>query len=287
MNNAANEDDIKNGTMYANAIGIHVTMPKWGVSRNDYFFDKERNSIAKGLSSIKYMSANTADELYGLAHLKKHKYFVDVLSDLDKLTSINTRQLDILIRIDFFSEFGNQRELLHIMDLFYDMFKKGQAKKIAKDKVEGTPLQEIVARYSIGLTKSGQFSKSYTLFDVDAIMHGAEDAVKQSGMADIDDITKVKNFVDVMGYVGYVSNKPEDRPKLYVLDIFPVRRKSDGRQFGYSMLAKSIGSGKEARYTIRNSLYAMCPIQKGDIIYCKAWDRDGKYFTMRNYEKVM
>lgn len=286
LNNAANEEDIRNGTAYANQIGIQVTLPKWGVSRNEYFFDEDKRTIAKGLSSIKYMSANTADELYGLAHLKRYERFVDVLTDIDVLTTINTRQLEILIRLDFFSEYGNQRELLRIMDLFYDMFKKGQAKKVAKEKIDGTPLQEIVARHSIGLTKSGQFSKSYTLFDVNAIMRESEDAVKASGMADVDDMTKVKNFVEVMGYVGYVSNKPEDRPKLYILDIFPVFRKSDGRQFGYSILGKSIGSGRESRYTIYNRVYARCPIQKGDIIYCKSWDRDGKYYTMSNYEKV-
>ena len=56
LNNAANEDDIRNGTAYANRIGIKVTMPKWGLSKSEYFFDKDKNIIAKGLTSIKYMS---------------------------------------------------------------------------------------------------------------------------------------------------------------------------------------------------------------------------------------
>ena len=66
-----------------------------------YFFDKDKNIIAKGLSSIKYMSSGIAEELYGLAHEKSHRRFVDILRDLDQKTSLNTRQLDILMPEDF------------------------------------------------------------------------------------------------------------------------------------------------------------------------------------------
>ena len=83
-----------------------------------------------------------------------------------------------MIKIDFFSEFGNQRELLKITELFYDMFKKGQAKQIRKDRVDGTPLEKIVQKYAVGITKSGGVAKSYTLLDVMSIMYDAEYAVK-------------------------------------------------------------------------------------------------------------
>lgn len=286
LNNAANEEDIRNGTAYANRVGIQVTMPKWGLSKSDYFFDKERNIIAKGLTSIKYMSAGIAEELYSLAHSKTYTRFVDVLSDIDTGTSLNTRQLDILIKLDFFSDFGNQRELLRITEMFYETFKKGQAKKISKDKIDGTPLEPIVTKYAVGLTKSGQFAKSYTLLDVESIMRETEDAIKALHMDDLSDLLKVRNFVDVMGYVGYVSGKDEDRRKLYIMDIFPVCRKKDGKQFGYSIITKSIGSGVESRFTVFNKVFNLEPIHKGDIIYCQSFTRDGQYFTMTGYRKI-
>lgn len=118
-------------------------MPKWGVSKGEYFFDKDRNIIAKGISSIKYMSSGVAEEIFRIAHEGKYTRFVDVLTAIDTKSSLNTRQLDILIKIDFFSEFGNQRELIRIADLFYGMFKKGQAKKINKEKVDGTALEQL------------------------------------------------------------------------------------------------------------------------------------------------
>ena len=286
LNNAANEEDIRNGTAYANRVGIQVTMPKWGLSKSDYFFDKEKNIIAKGLTSIKFMSAGIAEELYSLAHSKTYTKFVDVLSDIDTKSSLNTRQLDILIKLDFFSDFGNQRELLRITEMFYETFKKGQAKKISKDKIDGTPLEPIVSKYAVGLTKAGQFSKSYTLLDVDSIMRETEDAIKALHMDDLNDLLKVRNFVDVMGYVGYVSGKDEDRRKLYIMDLFPVCRKKDGKQFGYSVITKSIGSGKESRFTVFNKVFDQDPIHKGDIIYCQSFTREGQYFTITGYRKI-
>lgn len=273
-------------TKYAQKHGIKVTMPKWGVSRDEYAFDKEQNLITKGLTSIKYMSKNLAKELYEIAHSRKYTYFIDVLYDLQQNTSIDTRQLDILIKLDFFSDFGNQRELLRIVDMFTETFKKGEVKKISKDKVDGTALEPIVKKYAVGTTKSGGEAKSYTLLDVNSILQEVEDAIKASNLPDLSLILKVQNFADVMGYAGYVSGKEEDRRKLYVSDVYPLHRKSDGKHFGYSIITKSIGSGKDGRFTVFNPVYNKDPIKKGEIIFCKNFARDGQYFQLTAYDKV-
>lgn len=274
-------------TSYAHKVGIRVTLPKWGLSRGEYFFDRERKIIAKGLTSIKYMSAGLADELYNLAAKNKYSCFMDLLKDLDEKTSINSRQLDILIKLDFFSDFGNQRELLRMVDLFFNTFKRGQAKQIKKSEVDGTPLEEIVKRYAVGVTKSGGEAKSYTLLDVMSILRGAEDAVKAVGMDDLSDIIKVRNFYDVMGYIGYVSGNEADRRKLYITDMKPLVRRRDGEQFAYSVFTKSIGSGKESRFTLFNREFKKEPVKVGDIIYCKGYQRDGEYFKLTAYDKVL
>lgn len=285
LNNAANEEDIRNGTTYATKCGIKVTMPKWGFSKSEYNFDIENKVIAKGLSSVKYMSAALADELYSIANNSLYEYFIDVLYAI-KESSIDARQLDILIKIDFFSEFGNQRELLRINEAFAETFKKGDAKKINKEKIVGTPLEKIVERYAIGTTKSGSVSKSYTLLDVHSILIELEASIKAMKLSDLEDTIKIRNFAEVMGYVGYVSGKEDDRKKLYIMDIYPLYRKKDNKQFGYSIITKSIGSGVESRFTVMNSTYNSSPIQKGDIIYVTSWYRDGKYFRMGGYSKI-
>lgn len=285
LNNAANDEDICNGTTYANRVGIQITMPKWGVSKGEYFFNKEKNVIAKGLTSIKFMGEKLAEELYRIAQSRQYDRFIDVLLDLGRYSSLDSRQLDILIKLDFFSEFGNQRELLRINDMFLK-FKKGEAKQIKKSLVDGTELEEIVQRHAVGTTKSGGAAKSYTLIDVTAILHEIEDKIKSIGMEDLSDITKVRNFYDAMGYIGYTSGKAEDRRKLYIMDVFPLNRKKDGKQFGYSIITKSIGSGKESRFTVFNRVFDKNPIVKGEIILCKGYERDGEYFTLTSYDKV-
>lgn len=209
-----------------------------------------------------------------------------LLRDLDEKTSINSRQLDILIKLDFFSDFGNQRELLRITSLFSEMFKKGQAKQIRKSDVDGTPLEEIVKRYAVGVTKSGGIAKSYTLLDVASILREAETVIKAAGMDDLSDLIKVRNFYDVMGYIGYVSGNEADRRKLYITDIKPLYRKRDNKQFGYSLFTKSIGSGKESRFTVFNRVFDKEPVKEGDIIYCKGYERDGEYYTLTAYQQV-
>lgn len=286
LNNAANNDDIKSGTLYAQKKGITVSMPKWGASKDEYFFNADKHIIAKGITSIKYMNANVANELYELAHDNTYQRFVDVLYGIYDKTSVDTRQLDILIKIDFFSEFGNQRELLRITDIFYDMFKCGQAKKISREKINGTPLEQIVEKYAVGINKNGSTAKSYTLLDVTSILREAEDAVKSLHLDDLSDILKVRNFADVMGYIGYISGKEEDRRKLYVTGLKQLKRKKDGKQFGYSVMTKSIGSGKEARFTVLNKLFNEDPIKENDIIYITSFSRDGQYFNLTGYHHI-
>lgn len=287
LNNAANDEDIANGTAYAGQVGITITLPKWGVSRAEYSFDTERNCIANGLSSIKYISKSLPEELYKLAHAAKYERFVDVLEAL-KATSIDSRQLDILIKIDFFSEFGNQRELLRILDIYKDLFKSGDAKKVDRRKIDGTPLEEIVKPYVIGTTKSGDTAKSYTIVDIGSIMAEIEDAVKESSMPDIDLKVRVQNVVEAMGYMGYVTGAQEDRAKLYVQSVYALKRKKDGKQFGYSVVTKSIGSGKESRMSIMNrDLDGSTPPKAGDIIQCLGWRRDGAYFQITSYKTIL
>ncbi len=105
-------------------------------------------------------------------------------------------------------------------------------------------------------------------------------------MEDLSDTVKVRNFYEVMGYIGYVSGKEEDRRKLYITDVKPLYRKKDNRLFGYSIYTKSIGSGKESRFTVLCKVFNRDPIQKGDIVYCSGFERDGAYYLLTAYSKV-
>lgn len=282
-----NADKTAEIVKYANKVGIRIMSPKWGVSGAGYHFNKEKKAIAKGLSSVKYMSSGLADELDYVYSLNKDATkFMDILPFLNENTSLNSRQLEILIKIDFFSEFGNQRELLRMVDIFYNTLDRGNASKISKAKAEASPIEDIIAKYSNNRTKAGTIAKSYTILDMNSIIREVEDKVKSVGMEDLGDLIKVQNFKEYMGYVGYVSDKQEDRPKLFVTHIYPLHRKKDGKQFGYSIITKSIGSGKESRFTVFNNVFDKDPIKENDIIYCKKFETDGQYFTLKDYTHI-
>ena len=53
------------------------------------------------------------------------------LKDIKEKTSLNSRQLNILTGLDFFSEFGNNKYLLNVIEV-YDKF--ANAKIISKKK---------------------------------------------------------------------------------------------------------------------------------------------------------
>ena len=271
---------------YAQKVGISVTMPRWGISRSRYVFDKGRNVIAKGLTSVKYMNARIADELYDLSRQQQYTSFMMLLRDIDEKTTLNARQLDILIKLDFFIDFGNQRELLTMVDLFTNMFKRGQAKQIKKSEIDGSSLEEIISRHAVGVTKSGAASKSYTLLDVDEILKEVEQLVRDKKLKDLSTVVKVQNFYDVMGYIGYVTGVEADRRKLYVMQMAPRKRRKDGVQFGYSIRTKSIGSGKESCFTVFNDSFNKLPFKAGDVIYCKDWRRNGEYLDLLSYDMV-
>ena len=108
-------------------FGIELKQPKFRYSKADYFMDKETNSIYKGVASIKYLNETVANELY---ELKDNKYdtFLDLLIDLQNI-SINSRQLDILIKLGYFSEFGGRQYLLNIVEMYNKYGKKKTFKK--------------------------------------------------------------------------------------------------------------------------------------------------------------
>lgn len=139
--NQNNVDKTSKIIEYAKTKGIKVKPIKFGYSKSDYFFDRETKSIYRGCASIKYLNSKISDELY---ELSKNKYlnFTDLLVDLVEKTTINTRQIEILIKLNYFSDFGKNQKLLNI----FNEFTKGQNKYNKTHKKE-TKQRRIKALY--------------------------------------------------------------------------------------------------------------------------------------------
>jgi DNA polymerase-3 subunit alpha len=100
---------------YAKTRGIELKPIQFGHSRAKYSFNRDTNEIYKGISSIKFLNTRVAEELYQLAQDKDYNRndWVGLLTDIFP-TSVDTRQMEILIRLDFFREFGEKEVLLEI-----------------------------------------------------------------------------------------------------------------------------------------------------------------------------
>ena len=254
---------------------------KYGKSRSQYSLDKSTNSIYKGIGSIKYLNDSCAEELYNIAQTH-YDNFMQLLFATNSI-GINSRQLDILIKLDFFSDFGNVNELLEMVTIF-NKLKNGTAKTLTKGKLENPQVERIVANYSNDRGKNGNILKSYTILNMSKILDEINDFVKA---LKIPDMTLQEKIQIQQEYLGYISNtgKEEDRKSLLVKDIFPLNRKKDNVQFGYSIITQSLGSGVQARFTIFNETYNSCgKIKKGSLIRCEEYYSKNNYFTLKKYK---
>ena len=283
LNNAANEDDVINGTTLAAEYGFKVTPPRFGASRDVFYFNKEKKEIAKGLTSVKYMSAALANELYDIYDEVKGKSFMEVLKALSK-TSIDTRQLDILIKIGYFEEFGNMGELLKLVQV-YSFFKNGTAKSVSKSKVVGF-LTDIISDYATDKGVKGNELKSYTITDMDGLLAACEEQIRKSNIPDLTLKVKIQNSIDYLGYVGIQTGLPEDRRKLLITEVFPMRGQN-GVPWGYKVNTQSLGTGKQSSLTIPARIYAENQVAKGDIVYAENCYKNPKgYWYLNSYRKI-
>lgn len=281
LNNAANDDDFENGASLAIKKKLNIINPKAGISKSKYFITED--SIVKGLSSYKGVGESLGDEMYELFKSKHYEYFTDIIVDATSNTSIKKNLIEVLIKTDYFSDYGNQRELLRINDIL-QVLKYGRAKSIKKEYVEAN--LPITLDYGVGTTKSGKQSASVRITEMKGLLHRCEDEIKALNLEDLSPVLKWQNFKDYAGYPGYVSGREQDRSLLYIKSLYPLKRKKDGKQFGYSVITKSIGSGIESRFTVWNKVFDAAPIKEGEIIRCKSYERDSKgYFTLKGYEK--
>ena len=145
FNNYA-DDTLRTEKLRQELDYFNITMKnvKFRYSKSTYSYDKEQRVIYKGIGSIKFLNNRGADELYELRN-NRYDYFTDLLMDIQDKTTLNSRQLDILIKIDFFSEFGDISKLLKLVELF-DLF--NGKKQISKDKIPALYIEEIIRKHT-------------------------------------------------------------------------------------------------------------------------------------------
>lgn len=101
---------------FAKKNNYEIKPIQFGQSRAFYSYNEEEQNVYKGIASIKFLNVKVAEELYELSQRKEYDRndWSGLLVDIFNRTSADTRQMEILIRLDFFKEFGAKEVLLEV-----------------------------------------------------------------------------------------------------------------------------------------------------------------------------
>ena len=232
------EDKIVAITKYAQKVGVKINPIKFRYSKSDYNMDKGTNSIYKGVSSVKFLNEDVSNTLYEMRH-ENFDSFVDLL----KVFPGNTKQRDILIKLDYFDCFGPSGTLLRIAEL-YDMF--AGKKIIKKDKLGGLPV-ELLEKYST------QTEKQYRLTDPDAFLSELC-AMVPNVEAPIQ--SRINWQSEFLGYVSLTM--PEKKNCGYVMKV--------DTKYSPKATIYMLNTGVTEVYKVQKAMYQRNPFDVGSVI---------------------
>lgn len=247
LNNAANNEDFVNGEKLAKLLGIKLQSPKFGYSKAEYFFNKETNTIYKGVGSIKYLNEQKANILYELSQSKKYETFTDVLFDTKE---IDNRCLEILIKLGYFSEFGCISKLFKVFKLYKN---KGNKKTMSKTKdVELYMTYKELAERNATKETAKVLNMDYHSFirDVELSLEDVEDDV----------IELIKNEIEYTGGFNKVAYKQMDKNACFISDLKIFKYNIEIELFCFY-------SGNVKTFKMDKQLYNQCPFVMGEVLY--------------------
>ena len=231
------EDKIVNITKYANKIGIPIKDIKFRHSKADYNCDVSENVIYKGIRSIKYMNEDVANKLYDMRD-QNFDSFVDVI----KVFPGNSRQLDILIKLNYFSEFGKIGTLLRMVDL-YNLY--GGKKLLKKDKCK-LPA-ELLSKYCT------ETDKQWRVQDQDGLIKELCSIIPD---VDVPIQSKIEWSKEYLGYISMVM--PEKKNVGYVMDL--------NTNWSPRITIYQLWDGQTVVYKVQKKAYEQHPFNKGCLL---------------------
>lgn len=253
-------------------FNLELSKPKFRHSLSTYTCDPNTNTIYKGLASIKDIGKNNGNELYSL---KDNQYtsFFDLLSDIKTHTSVNSKQLDILIKLDFFNEFGDINALLYQVDIYT---KFHDSKVLTKSKL--TPFELSCAMECCGKETEKQLRELDNNKLLSLLMNVD---IPQSTTLD-----KMKYQVQLLGYTDIIE--PSENDELYIVENIEIN------QYGTPWIVLyHICDGISETLKVNKKYYKEYPCEVGDILRCSFREQnkrikvDDKWIESDEIEKIL
>ena len=238
-------------------FGIKLSGIQFGYSRAKPSFDKEQHMIYKGLESIKFISESAAEELYQLSN-NHYSSFMDLYYDICDKTSCNSRQLDILIRLDYFHQFGSFTNLVKQVEIM----KAFRGKKTLKVSALDT--------YGLDVTRVAPYAEKVTdktvkLADTDGLIRYMIDRIDVKPASVLD---RIQNEAELLGYISLTIPECDD-DYYYVTEV----KGNTSRMIGLYHLK----DGQSEKIKCRKACFEKNPLESGEIIKVLEKTLDKKY----------
>lgn len=202
---------------YANRVGIEIKPIKFGKSQAQYFFDKKENCIYQGIESIKFCNAQMSQELYNIRD-NHYDNFLDLYKDVVDKTTANSKQIEILVELDYFSDYGKPMELLTMIDWYNKIANK---KVFSKDKLAELGVPEyLMAKYS-----KKETAKQFREVDTEGLLQEILATIDYPKTRVVDRIIWQKEYLGVITLLNpkldsaycFVEKIDKNRVQLYQL----------------------------------------------------------------------
>ena len=254
-------------------FGIKLKRPKFRYSKSEYLMDKESNSIYKGVKSYKYLNEQVSNELYDLRN-NVYNNFVELLEDLSH-TSIDNKQLTILIKLGFFEEFGKNQYLLNIVGIFNKLY----GKKILN--LTQLPLGLTVEEIKPYVNKFTE--KQAREINIEGLMNYCVSKLENK------ELSMKDTFEAMMEYQGYIDYKDESwNENVYI--ITEIKTNKYGTPF---VNIYNLKRGESLEIKVYKNTLSKNPLDEYDIIYAVIKDKNkkrkenGEWITLEETEKIL
>lgn len=247
LNNANNDDDIRNGTELATQLGIKIKPIQFRHSSAKYMPDKANKTVYKGVASIKYLNTSISEKLYAMRD-QTFNSFIDLLD----VNPCDARQTAILIKLNYFSEFGKTQYLLDIYDLYCRYHNK---KIINKDQCQFD--REFMLQFAT------ETEKQYRLTDGNGFLWALCSQVPQ---CDIPLKDCLDAQMEYLGYIDYVN--PKAKKMAYVLNV--------DTKYAPKLTLYSLSKGGIFTAKVKTAVYNKTKLLKDDIIRINKCEPENK-----------
>ena len=244
-----NENDINNGALLARSKGIKIEPPMFRHSTSEYGCDAENKIIYKGIGSIKNISEACGNNLYSLKD-KIYSNFTELLYDIftNKLAQ-QKNEIEKLIKIDFFREFGDINYLLNNFYIFISLYKRKTLKTSELEDL-GITVEDI---------------KPYIEKATEKTISGIQMPNVIQTICDntsYEPITNIERIAYEMGILGYTDKIDDTIPdNMYVVGTI------DTNKYGTKFITiYHPSTGEYYQNKVKRSAYNYNPCDSGDII---------------------